>query len=58
LARYHVDDINVVPWGRPPTQVMAYFTAALGVPPEDFKGTYIWPRVQQLLQRETTLKAG
>jgi hypothetical protein len=51
LARYNVDDITVVPWGGPPTSVLAYFTAALGSSPEDFKGDYVWSRVQQLLQR-------
>jgi hypothetical protein len=51
LARYHVDDIAVVPWGGPPTAVLAYFTSALGLPPVDFQGDYVWSRVQQLLRQ-------
>jgi hypothetical protein len=51
LARYDVDDIIVVPWGDPPEAVLAYFTAALGLPPDDFHGAYVWSRVQELLHR-------
>jgi hypothetical protein len=51
LARYNVDDITVVPWGGPPTGVLAYFTAALGLPPDNFQGTYVWSHVQKLLRR-------
>jgi hypothetical protein len=49
LARYHVDDITVVPSGAPTATLMSYFTAALGVLPNNFEGTYVWSGVQQLL---------
>jgi hypothetical protein len=51
LARYDVDAITVVPWGGPPKAVLAYFTAALGLRPDDFHGAYVWSRVQGLLHR-------
>jgi hypothetical protein len=31
--------------------VIAYFTAALHGPPIEFEGSYVWPDVQQDLQR-------
>jgi len=49
LSRYHVDDITVVPSGAPTGTVTSYFTAALGRPPADFQGTYVWSGVQQML---------
>jgi len=49
LARYHVDDITIVPSGVPTDQVVSYFTAALDRPPADFQGTYVWSGVQQML---------
>ena len=55
LARYHVDDITVVPWGGSPAPMLAYFTAALGQPPEDFQGAYVWSRIPQLLQHRPPL---
>jgi hypothetical protein len=51
LARYDVDDITVVPSGVPTETVISYFTAALGVPPNDFGGAYFWSGVQQLVAR-------
>jgi hypothetical protein len=51
LARYNVDDVAIIPWGSTPKGVLAYFTAALGLPPQDFQGDYVWSRVQELLQR-------
>ena len=49
LGRYHVDDITIVPSGVPTDQVISYFTAALGRPPADFQGTYVWSDVPQVL---------
>lgn len=49
LSRYHVDDITIVPSGAPTSPVISYFTAALGRPPSDFQGTYVWSGVPQLL---------
>jgi hypothetical protein len=49
LARYHVDDITIVPSGAPTSTVVSYFTAALGRPPAGFQGTFVWSGVQQLL---------
>ncbi len=49
LSHYHVDDITVVPSGVPTGPVISYFTAALGRPPSDFQGTYVWSGVPQLL---------
>jgi hypothetical protein len=49
LARYGVNDVTVVPSGVPTAPVISYFTAALGHPPADFQGTYVWSGVQQLL---------
>jgi hypothetical protein len=49
LARYHVDDVTIVPSGVPTQTVISYFAAALGRPPSDFEGTYVWSGVQQLL---------
>jgi hypothetical protein len=51
LALYKVDDLAVVPWGSTPKGVIAYFTAALGIAPEDFQGDYVWSRIQELLQQ-------
>jgi hypothetical protein len=49
LARYHVDDITIVPSGAPTGTVLSYFDAALGRPPSEFQGSYVWSGVQQLL---------
>ena len=51
LATYHVDDITVVPSGVPTATLISYFTAALGRPPSDFQGTYVWSDIPQLLAR-------
>jgi hypothetical protein len=51
LASYHVDDVTVVPSGVPTATLISYFTAALGRPPSDFQGTYVWSGVPQLLAR-------
>jgi hypothetical protein len=56
LARYKVDDVAIVPWGSTPKGVLAYFTAAFGLPPDNFQGTYVWSHVQQLLQRRGRVK--
>ncbi len=51
LVRYDVGAVTVVPQGRPVRKVIAYFEAALGVPPVTFHEAYIWPHVQQDLRR-------
>jgi hypothetical protein len=51
LARYHVDDVTIVPSGEPTAPVVAYFQAALRQPPANFGGTLVWSGVQQILAR-------
>jgi hypothetical protein len=51
LRRYQVGAITVVPQGPPVGRVLAYFEAALGVPPVTFHDSYIWPDVQRDLRR-------
>jgi hypothetical protein len=47
LKTYDVGAVTIVPSGSRTAAVMAYFEAALGVPPEPFEGSFVWPRVQQ-----------
>jgi hypothetical protein len=47
LMIYHVDAVTIVPTREHTARVIAYFKAALGVPPMKFAGSYIWPMVQQ-----------
>ncbi len=51
LNTYDVGAVTVVPSGPGTASVLAYYTAALRVPPVDFGGSYIWPDVQQDLRR-------
>jgi hypothetical protein len=51
LRRYQVGAISVVPQGPPVARVLAYFEAALGVPPVTFHDSYIWPDVQRDLRQ-------
>ena len=46
LARYDVGAVAIVPGGTHWQAVLPYFTAALGTPPTDFGGGYVWPHVQ------------
>ena len=40
---------TIVPSGAPTGTVLSYFDAALGRPPSEFQGSYVWSGVQQLL---------
>ena len=40
-----------MPYGSRTTAVIAYYQAALGIPPVGFEGAYVWPDVQQDLSR-------
>ena len=51
LKTYGVGAVTVVPWGLRTNAVLAYYVAALQVPPVKFGGSYIWPDVQQDLRR-------
>jgi hypothetical protein len=51
LHTYDVDAVTVVPSSTRTRTVIAYFTEALHGPPIDFEGSYVWPDVQQDLQR-------
>jgi hypothetical protein len=51
LHTYDVDAVTIVPSSTRTKMVIAYFTAALHGPPIEFEGSYVWPDVQQDLQR-------
>jgi hypothetical protein len=51
LARYDVDDITIVPSGVDTTPVVSYFQHALGQPPVNFQGSYVWSGIQQILSQ-------
>jgi hypothetical protein len=51
LKTYGVGAVTVVPWGPRVDAVLAYYQAALQVPPVKFGGSYIWPDVQRDLRR-------
>jgi hypothetical protein len=51
LHTYNVDAVTLVPSSTRTKTVIAYFTAALHAPPVEFEGSYVWPAVQQDLQR-------
>jgi hypothetical protein len=51
LKTYDVGAVTVVPYGSRTTAVIAYYQAALGIPPVGFEGAYVWPDVQQDLSR-------
>lgn len=46
LKTYDVGAVTVVPSGPRTGVVLAYYKAALRVPPVTFQGSYIWPQVQ------------
>jgi hypothetical protein len=45
LETYHVGAVTIVPSGPRTSAVMAYFRAALGGPPIEFDGSFVWPDV-------------
>jgi hypothetical protein len=47
LETYDVGAVTIVPSSARTAAVMAYFRAALGVPPVNFEGSYVWPDAQQ-----------
>ncbi len=51
LSTYDVGAVTVVPSGPGTASVLAYYSAALRVPPVGFDGSYVWPDVQQDLRR-------
>ncbi|MHB1885866.1 MAG: hypothetical protein ACYCVV_12825, partial [Acidimicrobiales bacterium] len=51
LNTYDVGAVTVVPSGPGTASVLAYYSAALRVPPVEFAGSYIWPDVQGDLRR-------
>jgi len=58
LRTYHVGAVTIVPSGPRTTAVMAYFQAALGVPPVEFAGSFVWPGVQDELAQVAARTAG
>jgi hypothetical protein len=47
LGTYGVGVVTVVPSSSRTAAVLAYFRAALGTPPTEFEGTYLWANVQE-----------